>query len=523
MEAFIQVMESTLALKDPYTVVHQRQVTRIARTIGQALGLSEDRLRDLCIAGALHDLGKMAIPSDLLAKSGKLNHLEFALLKTHPQVAYNLLKPIKLPGNTAEIILQHHERLDGSGYPRGLTGHEIFLEARILGVADVLEAMCSHRPYRASLGLTLTLEELTRHQGILYDAAVVEIGLQLYAPGPVGQRGGDLRLDPHRGYSPALFDPPHLHGPSPTGPSAWWRLSLVWKFGAPRTFQSHRAALAGTIDEGMLHNHLIAGHNPVHEPVMVGEVLVGLNCRSGRLYVDGTVGEGGHAAAILDRIGPEGELWGLDRDPNALKAAAARLAHHTSKFQLFQRSYAQLGELLEAARLPGVAGILLDLGLSSFAVARVRARFFFCRGRAAGHAVQPGGAGAHGGHLVKPRLRDGVGKDFPGVWRGAPGPAHRPPGGAGTAPAPLPDDPSVGEIVGTGPGTRGAQGETASSYPGLPGLTHSREPGVGRAGRLSDPRPGLAGTRRAPGGHLLPLSGRPAGQAGHGRPGNGPG
>lgn len=181
MEAFIQVMESTLAVKDPYTVVHQRQVTRIACTIGQTLGLSEDRLRDLCIAGALHDLGKIAIPSGLLAKSGKLNHLEFALLKTHPQVAYNILKPIKLPGNAAEIILQHHERLDGSGYPRGLTGYEIFLEARILGVADVLEAMCSHRPYRASLGLTLTLEELSRNKGILYDAAVVEIGLQLYA------------------------------------------------------------------------------------------------------------------------------------------------------------------------------------------------------------------------------------------------------------------------------------------------------------------------------------------------------
>ena len=181
MEAFIQVMESTIAVRDPYTVVHQRQVTRIAYAIAQELGLSEDRLRDLCIAGALHDLGKIAIPSDLLAKSGKLNAMEFALLKTHPQVAYNILKPIKLPGNAAEIILQHHERLDGSGYPRGLTGYEIFLEARILGVADVIEAMCSHRPYRASLGLTSTLEELTRNKGILYDAAVVEIGLQLYA------------------------------------------------------------------------------------------------------------------------------------------------------------------------------------------------------------------------------------------------------------------------------------------------------------------------------------------------------
>jgi HD-GYP domain-containing protein (c-di-GMP phosphodiesterase class II) len=181
MEAFIQVMESTIAVRDPYTVVHQRQVTRIACAIGQELGLSEDRLRDLCIAGALHDLGKIAIPSGLLAKSGKLTPLEFSLLKTHPQVAYNILKPIKLPGNTAEIILQHHERLDGSGYPRGLTGYEIFLEARILGVADVIAAMCSHRPYRASLGLTVTLDELTRNQGILYDAAVVEIGLKFSA------------------------------------------------------------------------------------------------------------------------------------------------------------------------------------------------------------------------------------------------------------------------------------------------------------------------------------------------------
>src|SRR4030065_1725853 len=125
MEAFIRVMESTIALEDPYTVVHRREVPRIACTIAQELGLSEDRLRELFIAGALHDLGKIAIPSGLLAKSGKLNTLEFALLKTHPQVAYNILKPINLPGNTAEIILQHHERLDGSGYPRGLTGHEI--------------------------------------------------------------------------------------------------------------------------------------------------------------------------------------------------------------------------------------------------------------------------------------------------------------------------------------------------------------------------------------------------------------
>jgi HD-GYP domain-containing protein (c-di-GMP phosphodiesterase class II) len=213
MEAFIQVMESTLAVKDPYTVVHQRQVTRIACTIGQELGLSGDRLQDLYIAGALHDLGKIAIPSGLLAKSGKLNHLEFALVKTHPQVAYNILKPIKLPGNTAEIILQHHERLDGSGYPRGLTGYEIFLEARILGVADVLEAMCSHRPYRASLGLTLTLEELTRNKGILYDAAVVEIGLKLYAKDLAATGVETSTLPPT-----AVAHPPYSTFPDGVGP-----------------------------------------------------------------------------------------------------------------------------------------------------------------------------------------------------------------------------------------------------------------------------------------------------------------
>jgi hypothetical protein len=144
------------------------------------MGLSEDRLRDLRMAGTLHDLGKFAIPSDLLSKPGKLSPQEFALIKTHPQVAYNILEPITLPGNTAKIILQHHERLNGSGYPQGLKGEEILLEARILGVADVMEAMCSHRPYRASLGLAASLDELTRNKGILYDAAVVETCLKLY-------------------------------------------------------------------------------------------------------------------------------------------------------------------------------------------------------------------------------------------------------------------------------------------------------------------------------------------------------
>ena len=180
MEAVIQVLESTIAARDPYTVGHQRRVSQIACNIGREMGLSKDRLRDLRMAGTLHDLGKIAIPSGLLSKPGNLNPLEFALIKTHPQVAYNILKPITLPGNTAKIILQHHERMNGSGYPQGLKGEEILLEARILGVADVLEAMCSHRPYRPSLGLAEALDELIRNKGILYDGAVVETCLKLY-------------------------------------------------------------------------------------------------------------------------------------------------------------------------------------------------------------------------------------------------------------------------------------------------------------------------------------------------------
>jgi HD-GYP domain-containing protein (c-di-GMP phosphodiesterase class II) len=180
MEALMQVLESTMATRDPYTVGHQRRVSQIACSIGSEMGLSEDRLQNLRIAGTLHDLGKFAIPSDLLSKPGKLSPQEFALIKTHPQVAYNILEPISLPGNTAQIILQHHERLNGSGYPQGLKGEDILLEARILGVADVMEAMCSHRPYRASLGLAESLDELTRNKGVLYDAAVVETCLKLY-------------------------------------------------------------------------------------------------------------------------------------------------------------------------------------------------------------------------------------------------------------------------------------------------------------------------------------------------------
>lgn len=180
MDALIQVMESTIAARDPYTVSHQQRVTQIACAIAREMDLPEDRIQQLRIAATLHDLGKVAIPTELLARPGKLSPIEFDLIKTHPQVAYNILQPLKLPGATSEIILQHHERLDGSGYPQGLKEPDILLEARILGVADVMEAMCSHRPYRPALDPAVALAELSMNKGILYDVAVVDACLRLY-------------------------------------------------------------------------------------------------------------------------------------------------------------------------------------------------------------------------------------------------------------------------------------------------------------------------------------------------------
>ncbi|MFA4901469.1 MAG: HD-GYP domain-containing protein [Desulfobaccales bacterium] len=180
MDALIQVMESTIAARDPYTVSHQQRVTQIACAIAQEMDLPEDRVQQLRIAATLHDLGKVAIPTELLARPGKLSSIEFDLIKTHPQVAYNILQPLKLPADTTEIILQHHERLDGSGYPQGLKEPDILFEAKILGVADVMEAMCSHRPYRPALDPSVALAELSMNKGVLYDPAVVEACLKLY-------------------------------------------------------------------------------------------------------------------------------------------------------------------------------------------------------------------------------------------------------------------------------------------------------------------------------------------------------
>lgn len=160
-------------VRDPYTSGHQQRVADLAATIARRMGLGPDRVEGIHAAGVLHDIGKLTIPAEILTKPAKLNELEYSLIKVHPQTGYDILKGIKFPWPLPEMVLQHHERLDGSGYPQGLSGEDIMPEARILAVADVVEAMSSFRPYRAALGMDEALAEIRRGAGISYDKEVV--------------------------------------------------------------------------------------------------------------------------------------------------------------------------------------------------------------------------------------------------------------------------------------------------------------------------------------------------------------
>jgi len=178
--AVIEVLHKLIELKDPYTGGHERRVADLARAIATEMGLPSGMIEGLRIAAQIHDIGKIIVPAEILSKPGKLNDSEWALVKNHVQIGYDLLKDIDFPWPVADIIYQHHERLDGSGYPRGLKGEEIRLEARILTVADVVEAMSSHRPYREAFTQAEALEEIERKKGILYDEKVVEACLRLF-------------------------------------------------------------------------------------------------------------------------------------------------------------------------------------------------------------------------------------------------------------------------------------------------------------------------------------------------------
>lgn len=180
LAAIIQVLEQTVEIRDPYTAGHQRRVADLARTIAEKMELSPDLIDGIRIAGIIHDIGKIYVPAEILSKPRRLSQIEFNLIKTHSQVGYDVLKAIDFPWPVAKIILQHHERIDGSGYPHNLSGDEIMLEARILGVADVVEAMASHRPYRPALGVEAALEEIYKNRGVLYEPEVVDACISVF-------------------------------------------------------------------------------------------------------------------------------------------------------------------------------------------------------------------------------------------------------------------------------------------------------------------------------------------------------
>jgi PAS domain S-box-containing protein len=176
----IQVMVSAVETRDPYTAGHQIRSTDLARAIASEMGLSQEKIDSIRVAGSIHDIGKLSIPAEILSKPTKLTEIEYLLIREHSIRGYEILKNIESPWALAEMVYQHHERMDGSGYPRGLKGEEIMMEARIIAVADVVESMASHRPYRAALGLNVALEEIEKNRRILYDEAVVDTCLRLF-------------------------------------------------------------------------------------------------------------------------------------------------------------------------------------------------------------------------------------------------------------------------------------------------------------------------------------------------------
>ncbi len=181
----VDAMTSLCQKIDPYTAGHQRRVARLACAIAKEMGLSDEQVYGLRVIGEVHDIGKMALPDEILSKPGDLNTEELSLVKTHPQVAYDVLKNLEFPWPVAETVLQHHERVDGSGYPNKLAGEDIILEARILCVADVVESMVSHRPYRRALGLEKALEEIELNSGVLYDPVVADACSKLSSNGGI--------------------------------------------------------------------------------------------------------------------------------------------------------------------------------------------------------------------------------------------------------------------------------------------------------------------------------------------------
>jgi len=176
----VQAISTVVETRDPYTAGHQRRTADLARAIAEEMGFAADRTDFIRIAASIHDIGKIAIPSEILSKPAKLTDIEFTLVKSHPQAGYDILKDIEFPWPVAEVVLQHHERMNGSGYPNGIKGEDILPEAKIIAVADVVEAIVSHRPYRSALGLAIAVEEILDNRGSLYDSEVVDACVKLF-------------------------------------------------------------------------------------------------------------------------------------------------------------------------------------------------------------------------------------------------------------------------------------------------------------------------------------------------------
>ena len=188
LKSTVQAIATAVEMRDAYTAGHQRRVAALATAIAREIGLKEEQIEGLFLAATIHDVGKINVPGELLSKPGKLTSLEYQMLQTHVQTGYDIVKGVKFPWPIAQIILQHHERLDGSGYPQGLKGDAMLPEAKILAVADVVEAMMSHRPYRQALGVDAALAEIEKHKGRLYDPAAVEACVALF-------RGKEFEFD----------------------------------------------------------------------------------------------------------------------------------------------------------------------------------------------------------------------------------------------------------------------------------------------------------------------------------------
>jgi PAS domain S-box-containing protein/putative nucleotidyltransferase with HDIG domain len=190
MEHAIQAMTIVVEMRDPHTAGHQQRATQLACAIAKEMGLSKEQIGGLRLAGLIHDIGKVRVPAEILMNPDGLSEPEFMMIKAHPRLGYEILRTIDFPWPVAQIVLQHHERMDGSGYPSGLSGEDIIIEARILAVADVVDAMASHRPYRPALGIDKALEEISQNKGVLYDSKAVDACLTLF-------RNKKFEFEPH--------------------------------------------------------------------------------------------------------------------------------------------------------------------------------------------------------------------------------------------------------------------------------------------------------------------------------------